>query len=433
MERLDGHDELLARISAVDPGARLAPMTDGALDRVTRHAMSPAPKAWTWRRFKLASLGALVGSGALVIAGILGIESAAQTFPILALGGQSATSKAGPNAPTAWSGNAMMIPYESFQFTVDPSLSSAAGSGTAYQLSSSIDASTAASQVAQALSVPGDVVSQGDGSYQVGPDNGPDVSTWTSDGIVGFYFESASTASSDGSLSTPLAPTDPTGPLPTNAQAAQWATALLGNLGVTSDLGTPSITSDNSEVDVTVPIAVDGLSTDQTFYVAYGPNSTASTPDSVSGEFVTAAAATTYPTISQTDAANVVISDNGLVFCGGIVPINSSGSTGASGASGTSGSSPGSPPSSGPVGNASPPFTTPTTTIPEPVVDVDLNQATMQLATFSGADGSSWLLPSWAISGPETGSTVTPGTSYTANVLAVDAQYVQLQACPMVF
>jgi hypothetical protein len=57
----------------------------------------------------------------------------------------------------------------------------------------------------------------------------------------------------------------------------------------------------------------------------------------------------------------------------------------------------------------------------------------MQLATYSLTDGTSWLLPSWALSGPETGTTVSPGDTYTANVIAVDSQYVQLQACPMVY
>jgi hypothetical protein len=443
MERLDGHDELLSRISAADPAARVAPMTEGTLDRVTRHAMSPAPKVWTGRRFQLASLGALFGSGALVVAGILGIEAAAQTLPnlpIIALGSQGGSHKAGPNVPGTSQGNAMMIPYESFHFTVDPSLSSSTGTGTAYELSPSIDASTAASQVAQALSVSGDVVSQGDGSFQVGPDNGPYVSTWTSNGVVGWYYESASTITSVSS-STP--PTDPSGSLPSSDQAAQWALSLLGQLGVTSDLGARSVSAYDSDVDVTIPILVDGLSTDQTFFVAYGAGSTVTTPDSASGEYVTAAAETSYPTISQTDAANVVIADNGFVFCGGVRPMNTSSSSGASGASGASntssgtGSSPGAAPSGGPVGDASPPFTSTTdttpTTIQEPMIDVDLNQATMQLATFSGADGSSWLLPSWAISGPETGSAMTADSTYTANVLAVNAQYVQLQACPMVY
>src|ERR1019366_9480796 len=97
--------------------------------------------------------------------------------------------------------------------------------------------------------------------------------------------------------------TNPAGPLPSNDQASQEAVALLGILGVSSDLGTPQVSSSDTEVDVTIPIVVDGLSTDQTFYVAYGPDSVR---NSVSGEFVTATAQTTYPTIVPTDAVNVL-------------------------------------------------------------------------------------------------------------------------------
>jgi hypothetical protein len=57
---------------------------------------------------------------------------------------------------------------------------------------------------------------------------------------------------------------------------------------------------------------------------------------------------------------------------------------------------------------------------------VDINQATLQLATYTLADGSSWLLPTWALSGPETGSTISAGSTYSQNVLAVSSQYVQL-------
>jgi hypothetical protein len=445
MERLNGHDELLSRIAAVDPAARLTPMTEGSLDRVSRYAMSPMPKPWTWRRFRFASLGALVGSGGLVVAGILGIQAAGQGLPILALG-QSA-AKSGPVAPGSSStspvAGPMMLPYETFQFTSDPSLSSAVGSGTAYELSSSIDASTAASQLAQALSVPGDVIDQGDGSYQVGPDNGPDVSTYTSNGVVNWYYESAmptAILSPDGATTTTTTTTtstDSTGPLPTNDQASQEAVAQLGTLGVSNDLGTPSVSSFDTEVDVTIPIVVDGLSTDQTFYVSYGPDSVL---NSVSGEYLTATPETTYPTIAPTDAVNVLIAHNGFIFYGGVMPMgaaspaNSSSSPGNAPTDTTPTTDPGASSGSGPGDSTT---TTvpgdPSTTIPEPVLNVDINQATMQLSSYTLTDGTSWLLPTWALSGPETGTTVSPGDTYSNNVLAVDSQYVQLQPGPMAY
>ena len=68
-----------------------------------------------------------------------------------------------------------------------------------------------------------------------------------------------------------------------------------------------------------------------------------------------------------------------------------------------------------------------------PVVNVDITQATLQLATYGLQDGTSWLLPTWALSGPETGSTVQAGSTYSANILAVDSKYVKLATGPMVF
>ena len=57
----------------------------------------------------------------------------------------------------------------------------------------------------------------------------------------------------------------------------------------------------------------------------------------------------------------------------------------------------------------------------------------MQLGTYTLTDGTTWLLPTWAVSGPESGTTITTPETYTADVLAVDAQYVHVQPAPIVF
>ena len=436
MKRLDGNDELISKIAGVDPAARLAPMTEGALDRVTRHAMSPVPKPWTWGRFpprvvrgadRLGRTDARghprhPGSGV----GLLEPPNpCARQFSL-----DHRPARRCPDGGRR-EGRCDVHSVGDLQLHLGPEPLVVRGVGHGVSASSSIDASAAATQLAQALNVPGDVTTTGDGSYQVGPSNGPNVSTWTSNGVVSWYFyDSTPTVTSpDG---TPPA-SDPT--LPTNAQAADEALAELGHLGVTNQLGTPSVSNYGTEVDVTIPIVVDGLATDQSFYVAYGANNTL---NSVSGEFVTATAETTYPTISQTDAVQVLQDHNGAVFYGGVMPMSAASSPGGSssssstGPSASSGTSPSAPPS-GAVGDSSPPFTDPTTTIPEPVYDVNINQATMQLSTYTLTDGTSWLLPTWALSGPETGTSVTADTTYTANVLAVDSQYVHLQTGPMVY
>jgi len=76
---------------------------------------------------------------------------------------------------------------------------------------------------------------------------------------------------------------------------------------------------------------------------------------------------------------------------------------------------------------------TTTTTDGPPVINVDINQATMQLGTYTLTDGTTWLLPTWAVSGPESGATITTSETYTADVLAVDSQYVHVQPEPIVF
>ena len=73
--------------------------------------------------------------------------------------------------------------------------------------------------------------------------------------------------------------------------------------------------------------------------------------------------------------------------------------------------------------------TTPTTIAP-PTVNVEIDTATMSLATYTLTDGTMWLLPTWQLSGPESGDTITGSSTYSNNVLAVDSQYVQLQDVP---
>jgi len=68
-----------------------------------------------------------------------------------------------------------------------------------------------------------------------------------------------------------------------------------------------------------------------------------------------------------------------------------------------------------------------------PAINVQIDQAAQQLGTFTLTDGTSWLLPVWVLSGPESGTTITSPATYSASVLAVDPQYVQIQAEPLVY
>jgi len=482
MDRTDGTDNLNSRMAGIDPARGIAPLSEGAIERVTRNAMSPAPTPWTWGKYRLASLGAFAGSTAVVVAAILGIQAAAQELPVLAIG--APTSSAAGQTKGSTTPNAMMMPYLRYEFTVGPNLSSSTGSGTSYELGTSIDAQAAAAQLAKAFGISGDVTSPYQGAYQVGPDAGPNVSTYTSGGIVQWTYSAASATVSSPPPPATTAPTAPDATLPSDAQAASDARALLTSAGVdASTLGAAKVdSSSGTEVDVTIPMVVDGLVTDQSFYVAYGSGDAVV---SASGVFATVSPMTTYPTIAPTDAVNVLIAHHGFVYYGGVmpmagaaatpstvpsttpsagsasgnsgptgsttVPINTgptavtgntgpsgtTGNTGPTGVTGNTGPS-GTTGNTGPTGvtgNTGPSGTTgPTgTTDGPPVISVEIDQATLTLATYTLTDGTTWLLPTWSLSGTETGSTVTAGSTYQASVLAIDSQYVNLQVGPMVF
>ena len=152
MDRHEGNDELFSRIARIDP----------ANSRPTAHGRDAGPsgppcngatsvrRVWTWWKFQLASLGALVGSGAVAVAAILGIQAAAPSLPILALGA-SANERSVPSS-------AAMVAYLKYVFTSDSALSGSGGTGEAYLLVSTDSAATVAAAVAHTFGVSGPVV-----------------------------------------------------------------------------------------------------------------------------------------------------------------------------------------------------------------------------------------------------------------------------------
>jgi hypothetical protein len=59
-------------------------------------------------------------------------------------------------------------------------------------------------------------------------------------------------------------------------------------------------------------------------------------------------------------------------------------------------------------------------------VAVDISRATLALSTYALADGTSWLLPTWILSGSVKGSSGGAGSTFSGSVLAVPAKYVHL-------
>jgi hypothetical protein len=444
MDRLNGHDDVMTRVARLDDAPTEA-LSDGALERITRMAMVDGPSPWSRARLRLASLGAMFGSGAVVVAGIVGLQAAApEALPVLAIG-SSASHDLGADAsrtPTASKPlGGLMIPYLDYEFTSGPGLSTAAGTAVAYRLASSEDAASAVTQLAGAFGVQGSLdPSSGDGYYQIGSSDGPDVSTWDSGGVVDWsYWANANQAvasASGSSADDQNPPADPT--LPTDAQAGTDATSLLESVGVDAAmLGTPQVDSSSGiEVDVTVPMVVDGIETDQSYYVSYGHDDQLL---SASGVLATATAAATYPTISPVDAVAVLSADHGFVFYG-IEPMTAAGTAAPADANSSSSTDPTStdPTSTDPT-STDPTSTDPTSTDPgsgdttpttdpgPPVVNVQIDAATLSLGTYTLTDGTTWLLATWQLSGPESGDASWGNGTYSASVLAIDSQYVQLQ------
>jgi hypothetical protein len=64
-------------------------------------------------------------------------------------------------------------------------------------------------------------------------------------------------------------------------------------------------------------------------------------------------------------------------------------------------------------------------------ISVNISQASLQLGLFELSSGQSWLLPVWELSGPESGSSVVAGSTFSSPVLAVSSQFVQVQPGPV--
>ncbi|HUZ40245.1 MAG TPA: hypothetical protein VMU68_02495 [Acidimicrobiales bacterium] len=261
-----------------------------------------------------------------------------------------------------------------YDFTADPSLSTAVGSATAYELTSPSDLSSVTGEIATALGVSGPVTYLGPGNYQAGPSSGPDVVVDTVSGILQWQYP-------DWTDQPPgvTVPVNEALPLPTDDQAMADARQLLQSIGVNAEqLGTPQLSRYPAAVNVEFPMEVDGLATDQYSQVSYGPGATVLTS---MGIMTTATPSATYPTISPDQAVSLLTQSSG-------------GST------------------SGEV----------TTNSGSDVVSVDINDAAPGLSTYVLTDGTSWLLPTWKLSGPESGTSVTNGSKYTGHVLAVGAK-----------
>jgi hypothetical protein len=400
-DRIDSrHDELTSRAAALAPGRNAPRLSPEELRSLATHAMrkpqvrdakSSSPRAWSRRRVGYASLGAVIGSGALLVAVILGIGAAAPSLP--ALGSPATTTslpvrslpvlkvRSGPVSGGYGMGGLATNSVVIYKFVADPDLSTATGSSTAYVLSSPADMATATGTIATALGLPDTVTYLGPENYNGGSADGPNVTVDSVAGILNWLYPTWSgNVNTDPALANPQSiAVNPNAPLPSDGQATTDAEQLLQAAGVSvNELGVPTVSRYEAGVNVAFQVAAGGLQTDQEMQVEYGPGATVLT---ASGIIATTTPSTTYPTISPTDAVGLLTS--------------------------TSDSS------SGPTSSS--------------IVTVDISQATMTLATYTLEDGRNCLLPTWNLSGSESGSTGPADSTYSGSVLAVPAKYVQFE------
>ena len=397
----DDPEDVVARLELLDPrhGARYEIHgVDRRLARIVSTGGAPrvieagderahgGKRAVHRSRRRYATIGALVGAGALAAALVFsagpGAPKASKTIrsalpsPVLKLA-----------RPLFRGGTAFEPTYD---ITPGPSLSQSSGTGTAYELSAPTDVSSIAKAIATGLGLSGGVASIGSGGYDAGAAPGPFATIGVNAGVLSWTYPNwGGNVNQYPSLATPQnIPVNPNAPLPTDVQATTDALQLLQSMGVNTDgLGGAQVSRASAAVDVEFRLVIGGLATDQWESVSYGPGSVVIY---MSGVIVSATPSASYPTVSAAAAACLLASygsSNGYVPSGA-----SSCDTGATGSD---------------------------------VVNVTINSAVPELSTFVLADGTSWLLPTWGLSGPEAGSSVTAGSSYRGSVLSIPAQYVQ--------
>jgi hypothetical protein len=376
-------DKLVARTKVLEPGRRMAKLTPEQLSSLANSAKlweDSAPevrnngRARSSRRLRYVSVGTLAAASAVATAVLLTIGSAA---PLTSTKPSTGTKSSLPSPVVMIQPQLHGFPsftsYD-YEFTANASIPSSSGMGTAYELSSPSDVRSLAGKVESALGLSGPDAN-GPSDYLAGPSGGPDVTVGLENGVVKWQYPTWADQSAGVSV-----PVNQGSPVPMDDQAATKALSDLQSMGVReTQLGSPEVARSSSAVSVTFPVVVDGLSTGSYDQIVFGPGG--AVIDS-SGMIATATPSASYPTISAAQAV-ALLTGNSLISASGI-----------------------------------------TTEDGSDIVNVGIDGAAPALSTYVLTDGTSWLLPTWKLSGTETGSS---GSMLTGDVLAVQPQYVQLE------
>ncbi len=444
---MDQHNNALDRLSKANPVPGDVVANQFALERMIRSASAPQPGIWSRARYAVTASTAAIGSGAAVLALIVGLSSAAPELPILALGGASgAKMSASADAisggvtstiPSRVGGMAsgMVLYHPNYNFEVSPDLVVNGDTAGSFELSNAKSLEKITRELAQTFNVSGDPVNEG-GNFSVTGGDGSSLYVSQYGGVVNWsYSASQSISPPEVALTERVAAL----PAPANDEAKAKAKDLFDSIGYFGTLGTLAASRYDQFVQVTAPLVVNGIETDQTLAASYDRMGLSS----AYGVLAELGSWVNYPTISPTDAvAQLEASWNPAPDTTEttVVPREPSGTVDVAGSSdGGTSSGPsavatpapavGVDPSSGVSATSGDATTTPPEVDPAPTYTtvppqtVTITTATLRYQTYTLENGQTWLLPVWKLDG-YVGSDKAQEFSQTQ--LAVSSNYVKL-------
>ena len=441
---MEHHNDPLDRLSKANPVPDEVVPNQFALERMIRSASATQPGIWSRARYAVTATSAAIGSGAAVLALIVGLSSAAPELPVLALGGSSTSKMSAPAASADAAAGAtatmpsrvggMAIWHPNYNFQVSPDLVVNGDTAGSYQLSTAQSLEKIARDLAQTFNVSGDPVDEG-GTFSVTGDDGSSLYVSEYGSLVNWSYSTSQTVSPPDVASTERVAALPA---PTNSEAKAKAKELFDAVGYFGTLGNLEASRFDQFVQVTAPLEVNGIETDQTLSASYDGNGLSS----ANGVMADLGSGVNYPTISATDAiAQLEASWNPAPDTTEttVVTSDTSGTVDVSGGSdGATNSAPSAVATPAPAVGVAPSSSVTETSgdvTTEPQVDpaptyttvppqtVTITTATLRYQTYVLDNGDSWLLPIWFLEGYV-------GTdhsqTFSDNELAVSSNYVKL-------
>jgi len=441
---MEHHNEPLDRLSKANPVPDEVVPNQFALERMIRNASATQPGIWSRARYAVTATSAAIGSGAAVLALIVGLSSAAPELPVLALGGSSTSKMSAPAASAdAVAGATATMPsrvggmaiwHPNYNFQVSPDLVVNGDTAGSYQLSTAQSLEKIARDLAQTFNVSGDPVDEG-GTFSVTGDDGSSLYVSEYGSLVNWSYSTSQTMTPPDVASTERVAALPA---PSNSEAKAKAKELFDAVGYFGTLGNLEASRFDQFVQVTAPLEVNGIETDQTLSASYDGNGLSS----ANGVMADLGSGVNYPTISATDAiAQLEASWNPVPDTTDttVVTPDTSGTVDVSGGSdGATNSAPSAVATPAPAVGVAPSSSVAETSgdvTTEPQVDpaptyttvpprtVTITTATLRYQTYVLDNGDSWLLPIWFLEGYV-------GTdhsqTFSDNELAVSSNYVKL-------